>query len=111
MMKYKEYIATVQYDDSIELFHGRVINAAPYPIATFQASDVEGLKREFQTSVEDYLAWCKEDGVEPLKPFSGKLVLRLGPELHQRVAASAMRKGMSINGWIKYILDREAETL
>ena len=45
MMKYKGYIATVKYDDSVELFHGRVINSAPYPIVTFQGSDGAGLNR------------------------------------------------------------------
>ena len=95
-------------DDSVGLLHGKVINAGPYPIVTFEASDVEGLKREFQISIEDYLAWCKEDGVEPQRPFSGKLNLRLGAELHQRVAISAARNGMSINSWIVSALEREA---
>ena len=78
MMEYKGYIATIEYDDSVEMLHGEVINAAPYPIVTFEAADVEGLKREFRVSIDDYLAWCEEDGVEPRRPFSGNLNLRLG---------------------------------
>ena len=107
MMEYKGYIATVEYDDSVELLHGEVINAAPYPIVSFEAPDVEGLKREFQISIEEYLASCEEDGVEPRRPFSGNLNLRLGSDLHQRVAVSAARNGMNINGWIKSALERE----
>ena len=38
----------------------------PYPIVTFEASDVDSLKREFHTSIDDYLDCCEEDGVEPL---------------------------------------------
>ena len=68
MMEYKGYIATIEYDDSVEMLHGEVINAAPYPIVTFEAADVEGLKREFRKSIDDYLAWCEEDGVEPKRP-------------------------------------------
>ena len=105
MMKYKGYLATIEYDDSDGILHGQVVNAGPYPICTFEASDVEGLKREFQISVEDYLASCEEDGVEPRKPFSGKLVLRLGSDLHQRVAESAIQSGSSINEWIKQVLE------
>ena len=69
MMKYKEYVATVEFDDSVDLFHGAVINAAPYPIVTFEASDVEGLKREFQISIEEYFAVCEEYELEPLPPI------------------------------------------
>ena len=48
-MEYKGYVAAklntmIRWD----LLHGRVVNAGPYPIVTFEASDVEGLKREFQ---------------------------------------------------------------
>ncbi len=109
MMEYKGYLATVEYDDSVGLLHGEVINAASYPIVTFEASSVEELKREFRISIDDYLAWCKEDGVEPQRPFSGKLNLRLGTDLHRRVAVSAARNGVSINSWIKETLERMAD--
>lgn len=89
--------------------NGAVINAAPYPIVTFEASSVEELRREFRISIDDYLAWCKEDGVEPQRPFSGKLNLQLGTDLHRRVAVSAARNGLSINSWIKETLAREVE--
>jgi predicted HicB family RNase H-like nuclease len=110
VIEYKGYIATVEYDDSVGLLHGQVINAGPYPIATFEASDVEGLKREFHISIEEYLASCEEDGIEPRQPFSGKLTLRLGPDLHQRVAASALQSGKSINEWIKHVLEESARS-
>jgi predicted HicB family RNase H-like nuclease len=34
------------------------------------------------------------------RSFSGKLNLRLGPELHRRVALDAAEAGMSINTWV-----------
>ena len=74
-MEYKGYLATVEYDDSVGLLHGEVVNATLYPIVTFEASSVEELKREFRISINDYLAWCKKDDVEPQRPFSGKLNL------------------------------------
>lgn len=107
MMEYKGYIATIEYDDSVEMLHGEVINAAPYPIVTFEAADVEGLKREFRVSIDDYLAWCEEDGVEPRRPFSGNLNLRLGSDLHRQVAVEAAANRMSINEWIKRTLSKE----
>lgn len=106
-MEYKGYIATIEYDDSVEMLHGEVVNAAPYPIVTFEADDVESLKREFRISIDDYLAWCEEDGVEPRRPFSGKLNLRLGSDLHRQVAVEAAASGMNINEWIKRTLSKE----
>ena len=106
MMEYRGYVAAVEYDDSVDILHGSVINSGSYPIATFEATDVQGLKREFRLSVDEYLASCDEDGVEPRKPFSGNLNLRLGPELHQQVAIAAKQHGVSINSWIKRALEQ-----
>ena len=81
------------------------MNSGPYPIATFEATDVEGIRAEFRRSVDEYLASCEEDGVEPRKPFSGKLNLRLGQDLHQRVVLSAAESGVSLNRWILQALE------
>jgi predicted HicB family RNase H-like nuclease len=68
MIEHKGYIAEVVYDDSVDLLHARVANSGDCPIATAEASDVASLKHEFAVSVDVYLAWCEEDGVEPVKP-------------------------------------------
>ena len=86
MMEHKGYVAAVEFDDSVGRLHGRVVNGGAYPIATFEATDVAGIRREFERSIDEYLASFREDGGEPRKPFSGTLNLRLGPDLHQRAA-------------------------
>ena len=78
-------------------------------MVTFYGASVDDLKREFEVSLRTYLDFCKEKGVEPAKPFSGNLNLRLGPERHRRVAAKAAADGMSINAWIASAVDREIE--
>lgn len=70
-MRYKGYTAAVEYDDSVGLLHGSVIDSGPYPIATFEAAGLEALREEFHRSVDDYLAWCEEDGVPPRLPRTG----------------------------------------
>ena len=79
------------------------MNSGPYPIATFEAADAKGIVTEFHRSIDEYLASCEEDGVEPRKPFSGKLNVRLGPDLHQRVSLSATARGVSLNRWMGII--------
>ena len=71
MMEYKGYLARVEYDDSVGVLHGRALDGGPYPVATFEATDARALRREFERSVDEYLGWCEEDGVEPRNLLSG----------------------------------------
>ena len=82
-------------------------NSGPYPIATFESTRAGRLRQEFERSIDDYLAVCEEEGIEPKKPFSGKLNLRLGSQLHAAVAVAAQEEGVSINSWIVKALQRE----
>ena len=108
MMEYKGYMAKVEFDDSVDRLHGQVVNSGPYPIATFEASDVPTLRREFERSIDEYLTSCAEDGVEPRRPYSGVLNLRLGPELHRRAVRAASAVGVSLNAWIKQAVEHKA---
>ena len=56
MMEYKGYFAWVEFDDSVDVLHGRVVNGGPYPIATFETTETRALRREFERSVDEYLA-------------------------------------------------------
>ncbi len=108
MMEYKGYAAEVELDESVGRLHGRVVNSGPYPIATFEATDVEGIRSEFHRSIDEYLESCQEDAVEPQKPYSGKLNVRLGPDLHRRAARLAAESGLSLNSWITRVLENSA---
>ena len=46
----------------IVFFSGSVINTRD--VITFQGESVQELENAFHESVDDYLAWCREDGVE-----------------------------------------------
>ena len=70
MLEYKGYIGEVVYDDEAEVLHARVINSGAYPIANAEATDVEGIKREFRISIDVYLQGCAELGIEPIKPVT-----------------------------------------
>ena len=105
MLEYKGYIGEVVYDDEAEVLHARVINSGSYPIANAEAVDAEGIKREFRISIDEYLASCKELGIEPARPFSGDLRLRLGSDLHKRATVAATEAGVSLNTWIKQVVE------
>ncbi|MBD2253993.1 type II toxin-antitoxin system HicB family antitoxin [Nostoc parmelioides] len=101
-MKYKGYEAIVEFDDEAEIFHGEIINLRD--VITFQGDSVKELKQAFHDSVDDYLEFCQERGEEPEKPFSGKLMLRINPELHKTIAIKAKKEGQSLNSWIEKCL-------
>ena len=67
-MEYKGYVGEVVYDDEAKLFHARVVNSSPYPIANAEATDVEDIEREFRISIDVYLDGCCELGIEPVAP-------------------------------------------
>ncbi len=56
------------YDDEAKLFHARVVNSGPYPIANAEATDVESIERELRISIDVYLDRCSELGTEPVSP-------------------------------------------
>ena len=98
-MKYKGYEAIVTFDEEAEIFHGEVINTKD--VITFQGKEARELKKAFQESINDYLAFCKERKEKPEKPFSGKLVIRINPELHRKLTLDAKRNKKSLNALIE----------
>lgn len=98
-MKYKGYHGQVNYDEDAKLFHGEVVGLRD--VITFQGTSVDELEQAFKDSIDEYLDFCKELKRAPEKPFSGKLILRLPPEIHERAAFQAKCTGVSLNAWIK----------
>ncbi|MCK5154833.1 MAG: type II toxin-antitoxin system HicB family antitoxin [Spirochaetales bacterium] len=102
MMEYKGYSGNVVYDSDAKLFHGEVMNTRD--VITFQGKSVEEIEKAFRDSIEDYLAWCLEEGTDPEKPYSGRFNVRLSPELHRNVAVAAKKMHMSINQLVEKAL-------
>ena len=84
-LEYKGYKGSVEYSKADNCLCGKVLEAG----------------------VESYLAGCLADGVEPRKPYSGTLNIRISPEIHSRIAALAQEAGTTINGYIKQALENQ----
>ena len=104
MMRYKDYYGSVHFSDEDNIFYGRVEFVRA--LVSYEGTDVATLRQAFQEAVDDYLQTCTEQGTEPEKPFKGSFNVRISPRLHQRIAASAASKGMTINKYIADILER-----
>jgi predicted HicB family RNase H-like nuclease len=97
-MTYKGYYGKAEYDDEAETFYGEV--AGLRDVVTFKGSSVKELQKSFRESIDDYLAFCKKMGKTPDLPASGKLALRIPPEIHSRAASLAKAEGKSLNAWV-----------
>ena len=75
-------------------------------VITFQGKSVDEIERAFRESVDDYLAFCEERGEEPDKAFSGRLMLRVPPDVHRKAYVRARREGKSLNQWIAEKLEK-----
>ena len=104
ILKHEGYISEISYADSDELMHGATINTRA--VLHFAGRDIAELKAAFADTIEDYREWCRERGVEPEKPYSGALSLRIAPALHRRIAEKAAQAGESVN---QFIADRLEE--
>lgn len=105
MIEYKGYVGVFEFDPEIDSFHGTVIDTND--IITFYGSSIAELREEMEKSVEQYLEFCREQGREPEKPFSGKLMIRTSPDLHRRLVLEAGRRRVSMNAYVKEILEKE----
>ena len=104
MLEYKGYAGHVGFDDDAGIFHGEVLDTRD--VITFQGKNVKELRKAFRDSIDDYLEFCAERDEEPDKPFSGRLMVRLSPEVHRRLYVEAKQQGKSLNQIIAEKLNR-----
>ena len=103
MLEYKGYFGTIEADDGV--FVGRVVGLRD--VITFEGATFTEVEQAFRDSVDDYLAFCAERGEPPDRSYSGKIPLRVSPEMHRRAAMRAQAAGMSLNQWIAQRIDTE----
>ena len=106
---YKGYTGTVEYNEVDNCLFGKVIGLSKTALL-YQGSSVAELEQDFIDVIDEYLEFCEEQGFEPQKTFSGKLNIRLTPELHYTVATQAASIGDSINSFIIRALKNELQT-
>ncbi len=103
-MFYKGYSARIEFDDEDRIFVGHLVGIRD--IVGFHGSSVDELEAAFHEAVDDYLAHCEKLSLPPNKPFSGRMLLRVPPEVHARVSAAAQVAGVSLNQWATQALEQ-----
>ena len=101
-MIYKGYTARVEFDERDGIFVGRVLGLRD--AISFHGDAVVELRADFEAAIKHYLAVCKKSGVNPEKPVSGKMLLRLPTEVHGAALIAAQAEGKSLNQWVTEVL-------
>ena len=106
-MTYKGYIGSVNYSDKDQVFFGKIegING----LVNFEGESVRELAAAFHEAVDDYLAYCEDEGIEPDKSYTGVLNVRLTPAIHRQIAMLALQEGISINSFIRSAVEAKAK--
>lgn len=95
MMQYKNYWGSVHYSDEDQIFYGKIEFIRD--LISYEGDNVHSLKKAFEDAVNDYLELCAKEGKEPEQPFKGSFNVRVGSELHQRLAAFAKEHHLNLN--------------
>jgi predicted HicB family RNase H-like nuclease len=101
-MQYKGYAASMNFDSEDKVIVGRVLDIDD--IITFHGESVAEFEAHFHMVVDDYIKACESLGSAPEKPASGRLMLRVSPEVHAASLKAAALSGTSLNRWAEKAL-------
>ena len=102
MISYKGYTGVFEYDETIDALAGHMVDIAGE--ICFEGRSVEEVKESARRAVDHYLQACEARGVNPDKPYSGKITVSTSPEVHRAIAVAAARANCSMNRWAEETL-------
>jgi len=105
-MTYKGQTARVEFDERDDIFVGHLLGITD--VIGFHADTVSGLRAAFVDAVDDYMETCAKIGKAVEKPASGKIMLRVPPEVHSAALIAAKSSGTSLNQWAAKVLGEAA---
>ena len=98
-MEYKGYVGSVEFSEEDALFFGKVMGIRA--LISYEGENAHNLVEDFHSAVEDYLAMCDAEGIEPEKAYKGSFNIRISPELHKQAALAAAARQMSLNSFVE----------
>lgn len=106
-LKYKGFIGSVSFNEADGVFSGKIEGIDS--LITFDGASIRELTDSFHNAVDDYLDFCKKNGIQPRKSYTGTLNIRISPATHNSIADYAAEAGITINAFIKRALEKAVE--
>ena len=107
VLTYRGFQGSIEVSIEDDCMFGKILHVED--LVTYEGGTPGELKAAFENSVNEYLAFCEEQGVEPCKPFKGSLNVRLGQVRHAAAAKKSALLGVSLNEYICNALDAYEE--
>jgi predicted HicB family RNase H-like nuclease len=104
ILKHKGQVGSIEHDLDRGVLYGKLLFIND--LVTYEAENLRTLEEEFRVSVDEYLADCAAMGIEPNKPFKGSFNIRIGRELHKKLAMKAAGEGLGLNEAVQLAVER-----
>lgn len=98
ILEYKGYYTKVEYSVEDNVLYGKIEGIKD--LVNFESDNLCDIEEEFHSAVDDYLAFCKDLGQNPDKPYKGIFNVRVSPELHRKAAIAADKNGETLNAFV-----------
>lgn len=107
IFEYKGFQGEIECDAHEGILFGKILFIDD--LVTYEAESMPELKKEFEVAVDDYLQTCIDVGKKPEAPCKGTFNVRIGPELHRKLAVQSKRNGTKLNDFVKRAIVNELE--
>lgn len=108
-MAFKGYDARLEYDEIKDSYRGVILGLNGS--TDFYGRTNKELRRAFKQSLEEFMDFCRERGIQPHAHCSGKLNLRIPFWVHERLVMHAREERVPIEALIfKYLANSLASS-
>ena len=106
LIEYKGYVGSVEFSEEDGLFFGKVQGIRS--LISYEGTNAAELVADFHGAVDDYLAFCEEEGTSPETAYKGSLNVRFkNKETHRRAAIYAITHQQSLNSFIEEAVEEK----
>lgn len=102
ILRYKGYTTAIEFSAEDGLLIGKIDDIGD--LVNFMGENACEVEQAFHEAVDDYLAFCKDVGKEPEKPYKGSFNVRVSPDLHRAAVVKARESGLSLNSFVEAAL-------
>lgn len=104
LFEYKGYTGSVEYSAADDVMYGKVLGIRS--LLSYEGESVKDLRKDFEEVIDEYLADCSDEGIEPEKPYKGNFNVRVSPELHKKLALFSASHGQTLNSTVEEAIKR-----
>lgn len=99
---YRGYEGSIEASIEDGCLFGRILDIDDQIV--YEGNTIPEIRKAFEEMVDFYLAHCEKTGAYADKPYKGTFNVRVGKEMHKKIAHAARRANVSMNEWICQVL-------